>query len=248
MKDDRELRLALIKHSVNVDGTALAQYLPYYQHQVQHWLDAKQRFYFFRALHGWLKNDVEKNHFKQRQTARTLKNSQDVSIYHNDRILLFIEHLPKYTPFYRYNASVILSTFQKEFPYYEAILQYGRLGVSLEGVTNKKGEVLQPWQLVNHWIIRRFVNLCQWQRSRYVLYEDWYYHRYSKELTDTMLTKHLKEIEHIDKLIRLSCGAHHYKMAFYTNKSVDINYVFDTSMELKINSVEVEDPYDNISL
>ena len=245
MVDDKKLRMMLLQSALTIDATALGQFLPYYQHQHPEWLTEEQRFYFFRALHGWMKNDVERKHFKQTQTRQTLKDDEDVSIYHYDRILIFIEHLPKYTPYWRYNTSIILKTFQREFPYYEAILQYRRLGISLTGITNARGRTLDVWDISRHWIVRQFVKMCAWQRSRYKLYEDWYYYRYGKDLTDTQLVRVIKRMEHIDNMIRQSCGAFHYKMMHYTELSADLVKIEEQNLE-RMMVTDIIDPYENI--
>lgn len=213
--DYAKLRYEFLIHVMNVDGTALGQYLPYYQHEVQHWLTDKQRYYFWRALQGWMSQTTEK-FFKRRQDETVLKNGIDgVNDYRTDRMLIFIEHLPKYTPWRRFNAAIILSTFEKEFCYYEAVLQFRRLGIGLPDIP--------VWKQVNHWIVRSFVEYFAWKRSKYIEYDDYYWSRRRKELTERQYEKQIKRFDYVDVLIKESCGAFFSKLSWYTEQSIDMD-------------------------
>lgn len=216
------LRTQLQTHAFNVDGTAMNQYLPYYQEQVQRWLTAKQRVYFYNAVDGYI-GQVERWFFKQPQTMGILRKYDDKIRLHNERVLLFIEHLPKYVPWTKYNDKIICATWHREFAYYEALNQCRNLGIGI--YEDKHGEPMPVWQQANTWQVKYFVELFAWKRSKFIEYEDYVFHKRGAILTDTQLHNAMYRLSYVDRMIRESCGALHYNLAFYSDNSLNLSFI-----------------------
>lgn len=214
IETDEELQLKhkLYHHSVTFDSNALGIFLPYYVFQHPEWISARDRDNFWRALRGFI-SYTEDKHFKQKQGPNTLSNSTDYLDYRDERMLIFIEHLPKYAnDKWGFNVAVILSTFRKEFPWYEAVLQFRRLGI----------EVLDDkpvWKCRDDKALKAFVNYFAWKRSKITHYRTWYEWRYGQELTDYQGAMQEVRIQLLEQAIRLSCGAAYVKLAEFTKTS-----------------------------